>query len=218
MRRLLVLTIAVFALLPGVAAARGTITYTLEYTGAYAFHASFDSTTGPSATEDERFTTCFNGTQSQTEHLELTGHIAVGLGWSGPSLFVRFPDGVPPALQQPGTPLKPARSPRTTPTVDIPPKVPQPPTQGAGDPPLVSIGVTCPRTSKACPVQVKVTAGRTKLASRRFTGLEGGVTALAGLKLSKLKLGQQPRKVKVAVAVRTGRTTHRGSRLVTLSR
>jgi hypothetical protein len=159
---------------------------------------------------------CFGG--RQTEALDIKSQLAVGLGWEGNSFFIHFDDGRPPDIQQPGTPLKPGTSTQTTPTVNIPPKVPQPPTDGA--PPLVSgIAIGCPPQVKSCPTLITVTDGRRTLAKDSFSGLKRGIVGLAGLKLKHLTLKRGARKkVTVTVAVKIGKTTHRGSRTVTLTR
>jgi hypothetical protein len=160
---------------------------------------------------------CYGG--SEHEQLDVKSHVAFGVSWGGPTFFVDFPDGAPPNFQQPGTPLKPGKSPQTTPTASIPPKVPLPPTGPEVGTPLVpGIGIGCPATVKKCPTTITVTDGNKKLASATVT-VKRGTVGLAGLKLKHLSLKSgASKKVKVAVAVRTGKTVHRGSRKVTLTR
>jgi hypothetical protein len=159
---------------------------------------------------------CYGG--SENEQVAVKSHVAFGLGWEGPMFFVDFPDGPPSSLREPATLLQPhGKVPQTTPTVNIPPKIPEDPT-GPGTPLIPGIGIGCPTMVKKCPTTITVTVGNKKLASATVT-VKRGTNALAGLKLEHLSLGSEAsKKVEVAIAVTTGKILHRGSRQVTLTR
>jgi hypothetical protein len=180
----------------------------------FAFSRGVDMRPGGGTASND---SCFGG--SEHDQLDVKSHVAFGLSWDGPTFFVDFPDGAPPSFQQPGTPLKPGKSSQTTPTANIPPKVPLPPTgPGIGTPLVPGIGIGCPATVKKCPATITVTDGNKKLASATVT-VKRGTVGLAGLKLNHLSLKSgASKKVTVTVAVRTGKTVHRGSRKVTLTR
>lgn len=160
---------------------------------------------------------CFNGTVHEHEQVDVKSHVGFWVSWNGPTFFIDFPDGAAPSILGPGTPLKPGKSAQTTPTANIPPKVPLPPT----DPNttlLPGIGVGCPTTVKKCPTTITVTDGNKKLASATVS-VKGGTVAIAGLRLPHLSVkAGASKKVNVAVSVLTGKTVHRGSRQVTLTR